>query len=353
MQSNSNTKKIYSTLKISGQCASVRGSTKIVFGSNHIPETKASISITKTTQNQTKKDKLSIQILNPSPCPRVNCSSTQHSAPKPILLPEYTFALQPNYKISIPNSEPAKFSNKKYGIVNCYAANTNQGLVRNYNEDRMSIILNIVKPQSKVNEDWPKCSFFGVYDGHGGYACADFLRDKLHQFVIKDPSFPWNPKESLRNGILNAEKKFMELCQSKENIIERSGSCAVVCLVIGDMCYVANVGDSRAVLSTHSGQNIIALSTDHKPMDTQEEKRIKEAGGKIYQASVQKPSADLKKMEETFVGPYRVLPGRLSVSRTFGDPEAKLAKYGGNINVIKCDPDIRSFKVLRDTTLFY
>lgn len=61
-----------------------------------------------------------------------------------------------------------------------YAANTNQGLVRNYNEDRVSIILNIMKPASRANEQWPKCSFFGVYDGHGGVNCADFLRDNLH-----------------------------------------------------------------------------------------------------------------------------------------------------------------------------
>jgi protein phosphatase PTC2/3 len=27
---------------------------------------------------------------------------------------------------------------------------------------------------------WPKCSFFAIYDGHGGSACADFLKDSLH-----------------------------------------------------------------------------------------------------------------------------------------------------------------------------
>jgi protein phosphatase 2C family protein 2/3 len=39
------------------------------------------------------------------------------------------------------------------------------------------------------------------------------------------------------------------------------------------------------------------------------------------------------------------LPGRLSVSRTFGDPEAKLAFRGGNINVVKAEPEIREFKI--------
>ena len=36
------------------------------------------------------------------------------------------------------------------------------------------------------------------------------------------------------------------------------------------------------------------------------------------------------------LGPLRVFPGRLSVSRTFGDIEAKMEKFGGNSNVIIC-----------------
>lgn len=92
--------------------------------------------------------------------------------------------LQKRTLAPIPNHEPTKCSIKRNGIVKAYAANTNQGIVRNYNEDRVSIILNIMKPASRMNEDWPKCSFFGVYDGHGGVSCADFLRDNLHQYVI-------------------------------------------------------------------------------------------------------------------------------------------------------------------------
>ena len=47
----------------------------------------------------------------------------------------------------------------------------------------MSILLNITKPASKTeytDSEWPNCSFFGLYDGHGGSMCADFLRDNLH-----------------------------------------------------------------------------------------------------------------------------------------------------------------------------
>ena len=40
---------------------------------------------------------------------------------------------------------PAKSSKKSKGFIRAYAANTYKGLVRDYNEDRVSIILNIAK----------------------------------------------------------------------------------------------------------------------------------------------------------------------------------------------------------------
>jgi protein phosphatase 2C family protein 2/3 len=45
------------------------------------------------------------------------------------------------------------------------------------------------------------------------------------------------------------------------------------------------------------------------------------------------------------MGPIRVLPGRLSVSRTFGDIEAKNESLGGNSKVVVCLPEIQSFKL--------
>ena len=44
-------------------------------------------------------------------------------------------------------------------------------------------------------------------------------------------------------------------------------------------------------------------------------------------------------------GPYRVFPGRLSVSRTFGDIEAKREKFGGNPNVVIATPEIKEFMI--------
>ena len=74
----------------------------------------------------------------------------------------------------------------------------------------------------------------------------------------------------------------MNYIEDRNEVIDRSGSCAIVVVIIGDTCFVANVGDSRALLSGSGGQKIYPLSRDHKPSDEQEKKRIIEGGGKIY-----------------------------------------------------------------------
>lgn len=43
-----------------------------------------------------------------------------------------------------------------------------------------------------------------------------------------------------------------------------------------------------------------------------------------------------------------MFPGRLSVSRTFGDIEAKLSRLDGNPRVVVSDPDILMFKIDRE-----
>lgn len=47
-------------------------------------------------------------------------------------------------------------------------------------------------------------------------------------------------------------------------------------------------------------------------------------------------------------GPLRVFPGRLSVSRTFGDIEAKLSNFGGIPNVVIAEPEITVFKISKE-----
>ena len=83
---------------------------------------------------------------------------------------------------NIPKVEDVNFIHKNNGYIKGYAVNTFHGMAKNYNEDRVSIIMNISKPHFKGK--WPKCSYFGVFDGHGGSTCSDFLKDNMHKYVI-------------------------------------------------------------------------------------------------------------------------------------------------------------------------
>jgi protein phosphatase 2C family protein 2/3 len=83
---------------------------------------------------------------------------------------------------------------------------------------------------------------------------------------------------------------------------------------------------------------VFPLSKDHKPADESEMARIVQAGGYVYQNSN-------FNAVPAIVGPHRVFPGRLSVSRTIGDIQAKLVQYGGNSNVIIPTPDVKNFRI--------
>lgn len=52
---------------------------------------------------------------------------------------------------------------------------------------------------------------------------------------------------------------------------------------IDNKCYIANVGDSRAMMSSERGKEVVALSRDHKPNDENEKARILGNGGRLYQ----------------------------------------------------------------------
>jgi len=66
---------------------------------------------------------------------------------------------------------------------------------------------------------------------------------------------------------------------------------------------------------------ISQISRDHKPCDADEQKRIYLGGGSVYQnKNISVTNSQGVKIE----APHRVIPGRLSVSRSFGDCMAKM-----------------------------
>ena len=253
---------------------------------------------------------------------------------------------------SFNNFFPGKVSTKSYGPIKAYAANTNQGIARDYNEDRVSIIININQPNSnKIKEkvNWPKASYFSVFDGHGGNKCAEFLRDNLLKLICENDYFPNDIEKAIKFGFSEADKLFLENATKDGELIDNSGSCGLLLLIIDNKIYIANVGDSRCIISMKNGLIRKDVTRDHKPNYPYEKERIVKNGGKIYQTQTLLNQNNNQNINESnnnnliLLGPYRVFPGSLSVSRTIGDAYSKLEFLGGNPKVVICEPDIYCF----------
>ena len=79
------------------------------------------------------------------------------------------------------------------------------------------------------------------------------------------------------------------------------------------------------------------LTQDHKPGDQEQRIRILRHGGKLYRD--QEGTVNQIKVFRQL----RIQPGNLNVSRTIGDIEVKLKKYGGLPGMISSVPDLSCF----------
>ena len=233
-----------------------------------------------------------------------------------------------NFEISI-TSMPSKINDKDF--IKGYAYNSSMGNVREYNEDAITatkVILN--------NDENDYFYFFGVYDGHGGKGCSFYLKDNLHKNVKEFSEL------GIKLGIETTEENFKKEEGLNENgeIKDGSGSCGIIAMIKDKKCIIANVGDSRLVI--YKNGKVSFTTEDHKPGSESEKKRIEAAGGTIYQTPSLFPLYQNGKEIEI---PWRVLPGRLSVSRTFGDIEAKEEKFGGKKGVVVALPDITEIEL--------
>lgn len=97
--------------------------------------------------------------------------------------------------------------------------------------------------------------------------------------------FPSNVPKAISKGCQLADEKFYSIQQF--NKIDRSGSCAIIAILVDDILYVANVGDSRAFVSESGGKIYKNLSEDHKPESLSEKKRILQNGGDVQKIDKQ------------------------------------------------------------------
>ncbi|XP_006600326.1 probable protein phosphatase 2C 35 isoform X2 [Glycine max] len=128
----------------------------------------------------------------------------------------------------------------------------------------------------------PNVHFFGVYDGHGqfGSQCSNFVKDRLVEKLSNDPALLEDPAQAYNSAFVATNQ---ELRSTSEIDDSMSGTTAITVLVIGDTLYVANVGDSRAVLAVKDGNHIVAqdLSSDQTPFRRDEYQRVKLCGARV------------------------------------------------------------------------
>jgi len=208
--------------------------------------------------------------------------------------------------------EPIKTKEMKEGDFSngYYASCTMQGWRKTMEDTVLTV------PDLNNNE----VSVFGVFDGHGGPEVAEFVRRHFCAQLVKASGYrPGNYKKALSetymkmDSLLSSDIGRKELRQMRGTSVKKPergqtadtdskiahnvGCTATVVLVNKRILYVANAGDSRAILITKEGAGI-DLTKDHKPNLKGENERIKKAGGSIVNGRID---------------------GDLNISRTIGD----------------------------------
>jgi len=101
-------------------------------------------------------------------------------------------------------------------------------------------------------ESGPYGTFVGVYDGHGGPETARYINDNLFRHLKRFTTDQNSMSEDvIRKAFQATEEGFMSVVARQWPLkpqIAAVGSCCLTAIICGGTLYIANVGDSRAVL---------------------------------------------------------------------------------------------------------
>ncbi|RUS88689.1 hypothetical protein EGW08_003504 [Elysia chlorotica] len=189
-------------------------------------------------------------------------------------------------------------------------------------QDAHVLMDDFLKHVPECHKSITRLALYAVFDGHGGVRASRFASQHLHN-NLRD-RFPKGDikqvEKEIRRIFVEAFKKtdedyLKEAARNKPSW--KDGTTAVVVLAINDTLYIANLGDSKAVLCRYKEAEDkyvgMSLTVDHSPSVYEERMRIQKAGGNVREG--------------------RVL-GVLEVSRSIGDGPYK--RHG-----VTCIPDIK------------
>lgn len=130
----------------------------------------------------------------------------------------------------------------------------------------------------------PFATYVGVYDGHGGPEASRFINNRLfphlHKFAAEHGGLS---VDVIRKAFNATEEEFLHLVKRSwpaRPQIASVGSCCLVGAISDDVLYVANLGDSRAVLGRRVMDSrtspVVAerLSSDHNVAEEEVRKEL-------------------------------------------------------------------------------
>lgn len=201
----------------------------------------------------------------------------------------------------------------------------------------------------------PDDHFFGVFDGHGefGAQCSQFVKQKLCENLLRNSKFHVDAVEACHAAFIATNS------QLHADFLDdsMSGTTAITVLVRGRTIYVANSGDSRAVIGERRGKDLVAidLSIDQTPFRPDELERVKLCGATVLTLDqiegLKNPDIQCWGTEEDDDGdpprlwvPNGMYPGT-AFTRSIGDSIAE------TIGVV-ANPEIVVFELTKDHPFF-
>ncbi|KAG8193677.1 hypothetical protein JTE90_024040 [Oedothorax gibbosus] len=196
-------------------------------------------------------------------------------------------------------------------------------------QDFHLVIEDFHKHVPDIHSSVSRLSYYAVFDGHGGVRASKFTSTHLHEnMALKFPKVPLQQiekeiKRTITEAFKKTDEEFLKQA-TKTKPSWKDGTTAIVVLVLQNILYIANLGDSKAILCRYnkeSGKHVaIPLSTDHSPQDYVERMRIQKSGGHVRDGRVM---------------------GVIEVSRSIGDGQYKALG-------ITCIPDIKRCQLTDD-----
>uniref|UniRef100_A0A914CV43 PPM-type phosphatase domain-containing protein n=1 Tax=Acrobeloides nanus TaxID=290746 RepID=A0A914CV43_9BILA len=191
-------------------------------------------------------------------------------------------AQNPTYDMPGKDEKPREINATKFGLR--YAVGARQGRrphMEDYHFEQVGL-----SNDPPLNE-W---SFFSIHDGHGGSDAARFTARHM-----LDELLPGLDQIALHVDRMGSEKEIESVYKSaclkmdkrlrQDNATDNSSGCTTICATTTpNSIIIANLGDSRALLSYRNGKYI--ATKDHKPTSPTERKRIKEAGSAVINGRV-------------------------------------------------------------------